>query len=263
MPLGQPRRHSQQSQSPQGAVCDMATADDGVALRYARWPANRSPVRGTVVIIHGRTEFIEKYFETVDDLRRRGFAVAAFDCARAGRVGAALEQSAQGPCARLRRSRERPRDDHAPGRAARLPAALQSARALDRLHGRAAVGGPPAHADRADGPVLAPDRACRPLACVPRSASPASSCISGSARPTCRATATQSRRPSHSRPISVTSDRARYIRALAVVDADPSLGVGGATIGWLNAAMRASLRVDRIGLCRGLSGPDADAPCRR
>ena len=36
-------------------------------------------MRGTVVILHGRTEFIEKYFETVNDLRRRGFAVAAFD----------------------------------------------------------------------------------------------------------------------------------------------------------------------------------------
>ena len=30
---------------------------------------------------------------------------------------------------------------------------------------------------------------------------------------------------------------------LAVVDADPSIGVGGATIGWLNAAMRACCRM--------------------
>ena len=64
---------------PKGAVVDTVTTDDGVELRYARWAPNRSPVRGTVVILHGRTEFIEKYFETINDLRRRGFAVATFN----------------------------------------------------------------------------------------------------------------------------------------------------------------------------------------
>jgi lysophospholipase len=48
------------------------------SLRYARWqpPAGR---RGTVCIFQGRGEWIEKYFETVRDLRSRGFAVATFD----------------------------------------------------------------------------------------------------------------------------------------------------------------------------------------
>jgi lysophospholipase len=51
---------------------------DGVSLRYARWqpPAGR---RGTVCIFQGRSEWIEKYFETVRDLRARGFAVATLD----------------------------------------------------------------------------------------------------------------------------------------------------------------------------------------
>jgi len=51
---------------------------DGVSLRYARWqpPAGR---KGTVCILQGRGEWIEKYFETVRDLRARGFAVAALD----------------------------------------------------------------------------------------------------------------------------------------------------------------------------------------
>ena len=35
--------------------------------------------RGTVCLLQGRGEAIEKYFETVGDLRRRGFAVAIFD----------------------------------------------------------------------------------------------------------------------------------------------------------------------------------------
>ena len=35
--------------------------------------------RGTVCIFPGRSEFIEKYFEVVGELRRRGFAVAVLD----------------------------------------------------------------------------------------------------------------------------------------------------------------------------------------
>jgi lysophospholipase len=51
---------------------------DGVELRYARWspPAGR---KGTVCLFQGRAEFIEKYYETVADLRARGFAVATLD----------------------------------------------------------------------------------------------------------------------------------------------------------------------------------------
>ena len=41
----------------------------------------------------------------------------------------------------------------------------------------------------------------------------------------------------------LTSDEARYQRTLAIVDADPAISVGGATIGWVNAAMRACIRL--------------------
>lgn len=50
----------------------------GMLLRTAFWPAT-GPCRGTVVLLQGRCDFIEKYFETVRELRRRGFAVATFD----------------------------------------------------------------------------------------------------------------------------------------------------------------------------------------
>lgn len=54
-------------------------ASDGVALRVARWRPTTRRVRGTVCILQGRAEFIERYFETIVELRRRGFAVVAFD----------------------------------------------------------------------------------------------------------------------------------------------------------------------------------------
>jgi lysophospholipase len=65
--------------APSGAVVDTLKTHDGLELRYARWDANQSPRLGTVCLFGGRTEFIEKYFEVVADLRRRGFAVATLD----------------------------------------------------------------------------------------------------------------------------------------------------------------------------------------
>ncbi len=65
---------------PEGAVCGEIQAEDGVRLRYARWPAPEgASCRGTVVVFQGRCEFIEKYFEVVEELRARGFAVAMLD----------------------------------------------------------------------------------------------------------------------------------------------------------------------------------------
>ena len=63
---------------PDNFVTGMLKTPDGVSLRFARWlpPAGR---RGTVVLLQGRAEWIEKYFETVRDLRARGFAVATLD----------------------------------------------------------------------------------------------------------------------------------------------------------------------------------------
>jgi lysophospholipase len=64
---------------PSGATIGEFDGYDGLKLRFALWEPTRGPVRGTVCIVQGRGEFIEKYFEVIADLRRRGFAVATFD----------------------------------------------------------------------------------------------------------------------------------------------------------------------------------------
>jgi lysophospholipase len=52
----------------------------GASLRAARFAAAPDvPARGVCVLLNGQTEFIEKYFETIDELRGRGFAVATMD----------------------------------------------------------------------------------------------------------------------------------------------------------------------------------------
>lgn len=64
---------------PEGGVSGFLETKDRIKLRYAHWPALGAPHRGTVTLLQGRAEFIEKYFEVVSDLRARGFAVVAFD----------------------------------------------------------------------------------------------------------------------------------------------------------------------------------------
>ncbi len=80
---------------PDDVVTGMLKTPDGVSLRFARWapPPGR---KGTVCLFQGRAEFIEKYFETVRDLRARGFAVATLDWRGQGLSQRALRNSRKG-----------------------------------------------------------------------------------------------------------------------------------------------------------------------
>ena len=70
--------------------------EDGMILRAARWRPTTRKDRGTVCILQGRAEFIEKYFETITELRRRGFAVVAFDWRGQGLSGRELADRCKG-----------------------------------------------------------------------------------------------------------------------------------------------------------------------
>ncbi len=80
---------------PEGAVSGTLKTRDGATLRFARWhpPPGR---KGTVCLFQGRAEFIEKYFETVRDLRTRGFAVATLDWRGQGMSERALRNPKKG-----------------------------------------------------------------------------------------------------------------------------------------------------------------------
>ncbi len=62
---------------PEGGTARWLTAGDGVRLRAIVWP--RPASRGTVFLFGGRTEFAEKYFEVVGELIARGYSVATVD----------------------------------------------------------------------------------------------------------------------------------------------------------------------------------------
>jgi lysophospholipase len=80
---------------PEDGVSGTLKTPDGVELRYARWPPPPGR-KGTVCLFHGRAEFIEKYFETVRDLRARGFAVATIDWRGQGLSTRALRNRRKG-----------------------------------------------------------------------------------------------------------------------------------------------------------------------
>lgn len=81
---------------PSGAVVGTLKGTGGVELRFARWDATRGPRRGTACVFPGRGEAIEKYFEVIADLRRRGFAVAIHDWRGQGGSGRLLEDPRKG-----------------------------------------------------------------------------------------------------------------------------------------------------------------------
>lgn len=67
-----------QSPVPSGGVSEWLSAADATRFRVARFVHSNSE-RGTVVLLNGRTEFIEKYFEVICDLQNRGYSVATLD----------------------------------------------------------------------------------------------------------------------------------------------------------------------------------------
>ena len=88
---------------PLGASTGFIEVRKGLRLRFASWQSVLRERRGTVCIFPGRAEFIEKYFEVVGELRRRGFAVAVLDWRGQGGSSRLTRQPAQRPRQRFRR----------------------------------------------------------------------------------------------------------------------------------------------------------------
>ena len=64
---------------PPGGSFRHLRAADGVDIRTAHWPAPEGKALGSVLLLQGRREFIEKYFEVIADLQDRGFDVYTLD----------------------------------------------------------------------------------------------------------------------------------------------------------------------------------------
>ena len=223
---------------PEGAVTGVLKTPDGVALRFARWapPQGR---KGTLLVLPGRTEFIEKYFEVVGEARARGFAVAMIDWRGQGLSERALLDPRKGHVGSFAEYdvdletfvREIVLPDcppplfalgHSMGAAVLIRSAQKGRRWFDRVVLCApmiALGG------RAGARFAAVSARTLRLLGLGRSYVPGG----GST-------------PLTSLPFVgnvLSSDPVRHARTTAIVDAEPMLGLGSPTVAWVDAAYRA------------------------
>ena len=229
---------------PPGSLEDELIAVDGVRLRAARWTPETP--RGTVVLLGGRTEFIEKYFETIGDLLSRGLAVATMDWRGQGGSERQLRNAMKGHVddfslyerdfAVFRRDvlAHCPRPwiglCHSMGGAIMLRIAHEGRCPFDRLALSAPMVG--LYGRRAPRIERALVEALDGLG------------LGGSFAPGV------GRGPYGMEPFEgnlLTSDPVRYNRIAALLRQYPSVGLGGPTIGWVHAAFR---------LMRAFANPD-------
>jgi lysophospholipase len=222
---------------PDHVVSGAIKTPDGVSLRFARWdpPPGR---KGTVVVLQGRAEFIEKYYETVRDLRARGFAVATFDWRGQGMSDRALADRHKGY---VRNFSEYSTDldtimeqvvlpdcpppifalGHSMGGAIAIRACYGGSRWFERVVLSAPmIALPPGPLTRVAGPMA------RIMRLIGRG---------GGYVPTGNAKASGAEDFIGN---VLTSDPVRFARNAAVLEQAPELGLGAPTIAWADAAMR-------------------------
>lgn len=85
------------AKAPDGGAAYWLTCEDGVRIRVGVWgnDAKIAP-NGTVLLFPGRTEYIEKYGQTVGDLQARGFATITLDWRGQGIADRLLDDPATG-----------------------------------------------------------------------------------------------------------------------------------------------------------------------
>ena len=222
---------------PEGAVSGTIKTRDGVEIRYARWPPPPGR-KGTVCLFQGRAEFIEKYFETVRDLRERGFAVATIDWRRQGWSERALRNSRKGY---VRRFSDYQIDlesfvndvvlpdcppphfalAHSMGATVLLRAAYHGLRWFDRMVLLAPMIGLPGGRG---------SRTTRAVVRTMRYLGLGSQYVPGGDA------SVMMQRPFVGNLL--TSDPVRYARNVAVLEAEPALAIGWPTVAWTDAAFR-------------------------
>jgi len=221
--------------APAGAIAGRLKASDGVGLRYVRVPPPEGR-KGTVCLFQGRAEFIEKYFETANDLRARGFAVALLDWRGQGLSDRPLRNRLKG---HVRDFAEYDRDlevfmrevvmpdcpppyfalAHSMGGSVLLRAAQQNRRWFSRTVLSAPMIGLPGR--NGSGAARVAARWMRRLG-AGRAYGPSSK------------GAPVFTQPFDGNPL--TSDAARYARTRRVLEVNSDLALGWPTIGWLAAA---------------------------
>jgi lysophospholipase len=233
-----------QAPAPQGGEASWVEVSDGTRQRAALFPA-RGKARGSVVVAPGRTEPLEKYYEVIEELRGRGFAVLVYDLRGQGLSSRFLADRERGHARGWRRFMK---DFDAVLKAyeARLPRPWI---ALGHSMGGAlmvlalAEGEPRFAAAVLSAPMLGlrfgnwPEGLVRSVAWFMTFIGRASEYVYPLEK------RLEERRAGGS---VLTHDAARWTRYEAQLEADPKLRLGGVTWGWLAFATAVTFRIARL-----------------
>jgi lysophospholipase len=227
---------------PPGAIEEYISAADGVRLRTARWTP--SSAIGTVVVLGGRGEFIEKYFEVTGELLTRGFAVASMDWRGQGGSDRPLRNARKGHVDDFRRFEtdldalaEKVLERGCP----RPWFGLCHSMGATVLLGASKCGRCPFERLVLTSPMVAVKRANHRGLTGLVVAALDSLGMGGAFAP---GGARESIWLSPFEGNVLTSDERRFARIARLVAASPALRLGGPTIGWTRAAFRQMSRLD-------------------
>jgi len=229
---------------PPHARAGFFTTSDNVSIRYALFKRTAEPARGTICLVQGRTEFIEKYFETITDFQKRGFAVATFDFRGQGGSQRLTRHKHLGYVDKFDDYWTDLRDfhqqillpecpppfhlvGHSMGGLVSLLAAVRDRLMFDRM--------------LLSAPMLALDR--QPLSMAGMARLTETLCFLGLGQVPIARRQDQPLTEQSFPTNPLTSDKARYLRNLAVLKARPDLEVGAPAVRWVAAAMRAMARI--------------------
>lgn len=231
---------SEGNPAPQSGTGGFFTTRDGIKIRYGVFAAVARPLQGTVVLLAGRNECIEKYFETIRDLAERGFSVAMLDWRGQGESSRLLRDRQRGY---VRSFRDYTRDLEQFFEEIVLPDCRGPYYILAHSTGAViALLGSPFMVNRVRRMVLlapfleVPDL---PVSITTVRRVCAVLCAVGLGR-LYAALGPRPKTPPPFEENKVTSDPERYRRNVAIYEAWPQLALGGPTIRWLKAAAEAS-----------------------
>ena len=215
------------------------TTRDGISIRWGYTAADVSPGRGTVLLLNGRTEYMEKYQEVFAALRQRGYAVYSCDWRGQGLSGRMLSDSQKGYVRRFDDYLEDldqlmgiVRDQRPPspfiiiGHSMGGHLALRFIERQPGLFERGVVTAPMIDIQV---PFFLPRRLLRWLVHLAVDHGKEGDYILGTG-----GFGDRDRRYDGN---PLTSDRARFQRNVDMIQQDPRLALGGVTYGWLAAAL--------------------------
>ena len=230
----------------------------GVKLRAMLAPAlsesgGRGPARGSVILFNGRTEFVEKYFEVVGELQRRGFAVFTMDYRGQGLSDRELSNRLKGHF----RSFEDPVQDV-------FTALRKYADRLPRPHvvlahsmgGCIALRALQTNKIAADGAVF--NAPMWGIANLKGFAEDFAKFMSGIGLGGMFVPGVETRWTRQSfKKNALTHDKERYLRAQGLIVANKQLALAGPTLGWVTAALEAFEALRQPGALKHLRLPVA------